>query len=241
MWVPGHGLGREFYQVALDALWSEHRITSLVVTLPGFDGEPCQREPCWRDWSRDLAAQLPALLPSGGFLVGHSLGTVFAALAALDRPAGLRGLVLLEPLLQPSGWLARMAARRYRAGVVDRPLGEFRNRPGTARRIARLRAYPAWAIDHYRERSVRVPREFLGRWLEKFPEIYPLPLESFDLPVMVVRGKRSGTGVWLSTRSLSRRFPRGQLVTIPGAAHWLFNEADHVLVAALARFCGGVP
>lgn len=96
-----HGLGsrREDWLPTARLLARHHRVT--LVDLPGHGiadmPEPFSLERATIALDRSLAE-----LPGGPvILVGHSLGGLIAASAAIARPSRIRGLVLVETALRP--------------------------------------------------------------------------------------------------------------------------------------------
>lgn len=223
--VPGNDLGAEFYRPLGQAL-AARGVTAVLLTVWG------QGAPRWEDRLEAVAQAWDEHRP--GLLLGHSLGGVLALLLAARAPAGLERLVLLEPALAPWRWLATRAARAYRRDVVAAGPG-FVNWTGAFRRVARPEAFPSAAIALYEANRRATDPTWTAALLDALPGLYPLPFAQVRVPVLVVRGARSGWRARLGLALLRRRLgARG--VTIPGAAHWLANEADAAVAEVVA--CG---
>jgi pimeloyl-ACP methyl ester carboxylesterase len=96
-----HGLGstREDWLPVARLLATRHRVT--LVDLPGH-GEAEMPEPFSLERATLALERSLAEVPGGPVvLVGHSLGGLIAAGAAIDQPERVRGLVLVETALAP--------------------------------------------------------------------------------------------------------------------------------------------
>lgn len=105
-----HGLGSRASDWLPTArrLAKHHRV--VLVDLPGH-GESAMPAPfSLGNASRGLARALDGEAGEPFLLVGHSLGGLVAAAAALEHPARLRGLVLVETALRPQVDAADRAA-----------------------------------------------------------------------------------------------------------------------------------
>ena len=225
--VPGSDLRPGFYAglaAALAGQGVELRVAALQAQgPPTWAGQLAALEDAWAGAGR------PALL------IGHSLGGLLALLFAGRAPAGLEALVLLEPAVAPWRWLARRAARAYRRQVVEGQGPRFVNWTGTFRRVADPARFPPAALALYEQTRAELDPAWTAALLEAIPALYPLPFERVRARTLLVRGARSGWRARVGLALLARRL-RAPLRTIPGAAHWLANEADPALAAAIAGF-----
>ncbi len=224
--LPGADLRAAFYRPLLERL-AARGVTTTALTI----GPDLAR----RGWPGLLDALHAAWDAHAGgpdaLLIGHSFGALCALLLAARRPAGLGRVALLEPAVAPTRRLAAWAAARYRRQALARDRDGFVNRPGSFTRVARPERFPAGALALYLAARREDDPAPLGALLEAAAPLHPLPAPG--VPTVVVRGERSGwqphLGAWLLARRLGAR-----LVTIPGAAHWLANEADDAVAAAIA-------
>ncbi len=233
--LPGNDLVPEFYAPLLERL-AARGLRAAAVRVPSFLGETGDVPAGWEGPIRRALAATRAHLSGGGLLVGHSLGGLLALLVAARRPPEVRRLALLEPAIAPWQALARRAAAAYRVGVVERDRDRFVNWTGAVRRVARPEAFPPEALELYLSARRRGDPALAGALLAALPALYPLPFDRVEVPVLLVRGARSGWRATLGAWLLAGRLGDARLEVVPEAAHWLANEADDALADALARF-----
>lgn len=106
MWGSGYSPGRRGYTVAADAV-RDHLAARAIIEQDG----------------------LPL------FLMGHSLGGLVALASAIQRPAGVAGLVLLSPAIRPRTALPATLALQALATVAPSLTGPFGQ--ATARDVTR--------------------------------------------------------------------------------------------------------
>ena len=227
-----HGLGSrgEDWLPTARILARRHRVT--LVDLPGH-GEADMPEPFSLERATVALDRSLAELPDGPVvLVGHSLGGLVAASEAIERPARLCGLVLVETALAPqlpeslrAEWLGRLE-REYRdvlhAAYLDfgrdSAQGEALYRrvadldPHMVRRWIRL----AWTTD------------LSGR------------AGALRVPVLAVLAERSwGAGeAWPEVaRALGLdRVPRLRAARLTGCGHFVMLDRPRELAALIERF-----
>jgi pimeloyl-ACP methyl ester carboxylesterase len=212
-----------------------------LLTLPGFDGVPPLAQPTWAA----LAGAVVDELRDHDILAGHSMGGLIALLAAArahDHGHTLRALVLLEPAIFPGALFARVAAARYLARLDrderdPRRLDVFENWNGGMQRVHDLSRYPRAAIDQFLA-ARRIADRATGRALfATLAAQYPLPFAQVSAPALVVAGRATG---WVGRRvsAYVTRELRARRIDIANAAHWLANEADDAVAAAITSVSG---
>lgn len=234
--LPGNELDGPQY-AALASSLAARGWTTTALTLPAFLGRPPAPGRAW-SWDELIAAARAALREHapGGLLIGHSLGGLLALFAAagLEEPAGPARLALLEPAIPPGRRAAAGAARQYTAQVLERDRERFVNQPGPFRRLGQPEAFPPEALERYLAVRRAADPRVVGALLGALPARYPLPLAAVRVPVLLVRGARSGwrarVGGWL----LARQLPTARRVSVPEAGHWLGLEQPEAVAAAIA-------
>ncbi len=222
--LPGNDLGAEFYAPLAEVI-ARAGASVTCLTLPGALGEAPLPALGWAA----LVDAVAPLVDGDTTLVGHSLGGMLAWQVAARRR--VRRLVLLEPAIPPGRRAAAIAARRYSADVVNAERNSFVNWSGTFWRVADFNRFPTWAIEHYerarRERDV----DTAATLVRELPELYPLP--EVGVPVHVVRGKKSGWVARVNATYLALKFPGVRHTALSNVAHWMANEDDEAVAAAI--------
>lgn len=231
-----HGLGGSHldWESQLPYFEADHRV--IAPDLRGFGRSGSGRR--WftiERFARDLAEFLEQLGVARCLPVGHSMGGAIAQQFALDRPGGVRRLVVANsmPLFRPQT-PRHYAEFAYRWAVMAL-LG-----PARLARIGAMRMYPGEDQAAQREKSIaRGARNrrysylaalaALGRW-----SVLPR-LGELRLPVLVV-----GAGHDYYAREDSVRFahalPQGRLHIVEGAHHAAPSERPEAFNEVVGRF-----
>lgn len=233
--VHGNDLCGKLYVPLAEAL-ARRGVACTLVTLPGFAGEPPLLSPSWAALVDVLEELCQELRPT--LLVGHSMGGLLTLLLAARRPTSVRALALLEPAIFPGPFVARIAARRYLKRVVRAPRDRddaFQNDNGGQRRLAHPERFPPSLFALHREARRTSDAGTAEALFTSLPALWPLPFAAVSVPVLLVRGARSGVLSRVQTADLARRF-RSRPVVMKDAAHWLLGEADEAVAEAVASF-----
>jgi len=197
----------------------------------------------WHPLADDLVAYLDKHGARGWVAVGHSLGAILTAEAALRRPEFFRALVLIDPVIfsRPlmAGWnaarrlgLARRvhpliptALRRRRVFLSADEMFERYRRAPIFRRLsdASLRAYVASVAGPRADGQPGVELAFSPEWEVAIYESGPLDLldklHLLTLPVLAIRGAESDTFRPWGVRALKQRLPSAVVRDVPGTGH----------------------
>jgi 3-oxoadipate enol-lactonase len=192
----------------------------------------------------DLVALLDHLAIGDAVLVGLSFGGRVALQAALAAPARVRGLVLLDAVLDGVPWDPESAAgldevaRQVRAGGIPggreawlaHPLfATARQRPDLAGRLAAMVAgYPG---QHWLGQDPHRPAR---------PEPVSV-LERVTAPTLVAVGDRDVPCFREMSAVLARRIPGAQYRVIAGAGHMVNLEQPAAVNDLLTRFLTALP
>jgi 3-oxoadipate enol-lactonase len=242
VFVHGFGLDRRMWDPQAEHLTSRFQVVRYDCRGFGASGPFDPAVPYTH--AGDLVALLDHLAIGDAVLVGLSFGGRVALQAALAAPARVRGLVLLDAVLDGVPWDRESAAgldevaRQVQAGGVPagraawlaHPLfAAVRQRPDLARRLAAMVA------------------EYPGQhWLGQDPheEVRPGPihvLEQVTSPTLVAVGDQDVPGFREMSAVLARRIPGAQYQVVAGAGHMANLEQPAAVNELLTRFLAGLP
>ena len=186
--------------------------------------------------SSDLVALLDHLGVADAVLVGLSMGGLIVLHTALVAPSRVRGLVLLDSLLDEVEWdaesdmafdeAARIAVDEgpdaAKAVWLQHPLfAAARRRPDVAARLAR--EVEPYTCFHWTQTDPRAPLE---------PSPYAA-LERIAAPTTVVIGEQDVPCFHVMADLLARRIRGARLITVPDAGHMVNLEAPAAVNALL--------
>lgn len=208
-------------------------LDALAFDMPGHGRSPPLPAP-----PDDLHAAVAALVPSlqtqlapdgrPALLIGHSFGGAAVLRHALDHPASVAGLVLIEPVFfaaarhspEYDSWLAQDApihdavARGDLAGAAR--LFLHQNGDGTP-----WEALPPPMRAAVTAQMAMLPASGPGLVQDSGGLLTPGRLEGFAPPVLLLAGGDSAPIFRAVTRALARRLPRARHRVLPGAGHML--------------------
>lgn len=192
----------------------------------------------------EMAADLKAFLEEhwifSSALVGHSMGGKVAMQFALNNPDMVDKLVVVD--IAP-GQANDNHSEIYQA-LLALDLSSLSSRQ-EADDLLRVRV-PDFGTRQFLLKNITRDAEGRFSWKMNLPvlwQTYPDILagvsgEPFDKPVLFVRGGESGyikDGDFALIKSL---FPDSEVVTIPGAGHWVHADKPAELLEILRRFLG---
>ena len=193
-------------------------------------------------WAADVGAVLDALELDRPVVVGHSLGAAIALKLVLDRPEGVRALVLIGAEADLSNLAPRMLASAERienGGLQAWIEGSWAQNPPFSR--TSLQREPA-ILDEYRDlllendpadyvrqcRAIASAESLSGRLAEVGP------------PTLVVVGSEDDRTLPAHGRELARQIPRARLVELQDVGHTIPLEAPTATAEAIERFIAEV-
>jgi pimeloyl-ACP methyl ester carboxylesterase len=228
-----------WYFTAAPALAQRHRVRLYDLRGHGRSA-PARTGYDLRTMAGDLAALTGDLGPDPFDLVGHSWGALVALRFALDQPARVRRLVLVEAPLPPS-----------RAGQ----LADFLGAGGSAENIADGRDLPGRILDALptalrdgvasgRRQAQRLLASLrflvfetsLLADLDAEPDVTDDELAGLRCPVLCAYGDRSACRP--AGARLARALPNARLVVLPGG-HYLHLDARAALTATIEAHLDG--
>jgi len=240
--VHGFGLDMRMWEPQVDQLAARFRVVRYDCRGFGASGPFDPAIPYTH--AGDLIALLDHLGIGEAVLAGLSFGGRVVLQTALAAPVRVRGLVLLDAVLDGVPWdresadaldvLARQVqaggAGAGRAAWLAHPLfGPARERPELASQLAAMVAgYPG------------------QHWLGQDPHrpVRPQPLEVLEdvaVPALVVVGDRDVPGFREMSAVLARRIPGAGYQVVAGAGHMVNMEQPAAVNELLTRFLAGLP
>lgn len=194
----------------------------------------------------DEAARLRSLLPCCGkpfHLVGHSYGGAVALQMALNEPARIRSLTLIEPVffsaLRYSG---EQDAYATFAGIRD----EFASLLTAGERQTAMRRFigfwngaRAWEKlpPETRNQLIRMTEKVLQDWAGSFAaDPGAEALQKLRGKTLLLRGDRSPEPMRILVDRLASQIPASQCEVVPGAGHLLpFTHSEAVIGAIMGH------
>ena len=224
-----------------------------TVVVPDLRGAGGSSKPPTGYDKKTLANDVHALVASLGLrrvsVVGHDIGLMVAYAYAAQHPAEVERVALMDAFLPGIGdwksvWLMRDLWHFHFYGEVPEALVKGRERtdlehfwndfaadrnhsvPEADRRFyARAYAQPG---------AMRAGFEYFRAFERDAADFADMARTPLAMPVLVLTGeKASGTSLIEQTRLVGKDV-RGQVV--PGAGHWLMEEAPSVVIPALIAF-----
>jgi pimeloyl-ACP methyl ester carboxylesterase len=239
-----HGFAGSLYtwRELLPLLAETHCVYALDLLGFGFSDKPVQADHSLRGHGLRLLGFCAALGLSNVTLIGHSMGGVVAAYAALeDRQGVITRLALLDanfyrrngppiPVVPP---LARLLARRFYSP---------RAREASLRRCyADPQRLTAEVVESYLA-PTRTPGalEALSAFLATpGPATYRELPPRLRLPTLIVWGAQDALWPLADAQRLAAAIPNAQLAIIEGAGHMVQEEQPVVLAERLQVFVRG--
>ena len=240
--VHGYGLDMRMWDPQVEPLAARFRVLRYDCRGFGASGPLDPAVPYTH--AGDLVALLDHLDIGDAVLAGLSFGGRVALQTALADPARVRGLALLDAVLDGVPWDPESAqgleevARRVRAGGVQagreawlaHPLfATARERPDLASALAAMVAgYPG------------------QHWLGQDPhrQVQPQPIDMLQdvaMPVLVVVGERDVPGFREMSAVLARRIPGATYRLVADAGHMINMEQPAAVNELLIRFAADEP
>jgi pimeloyl-ACP methyl ester carboxylesterase len=244
LWEPvALGLRERFHVVALDA--RGHGDSSKP------EGGDAYR---WTHFGRDLAALAQALVHEAGPVavgIGHSFGGTAMLLAAVERPRLFERILLVDPVIFPSGAFQKDPQRRIRAsGLAEgarRRRDVFPSREAARARWRERSTFASWdprVLELYlaeglAERpgggvELKCPGEVEAAIFERGSSVDPMAeARHLRVPALVLWA-RQGDFPRVHFEELVRRMPDGRLLDAPTGHLVPMEDPELVVREALA-------
>ena len=212
----------------LEALAGEFE--SVAPDLPGFGGTTVPRGPNLDGYAVGFAALAP---PRPWIAVGHSMGGKIALAAALRRPAGLAGLILIAPSPPTPEPMTAADRRKTLASFGDRAAARARVEAITEHNLSREQIAVCVADE------LAVAQAAWDWWLERGSrDDISDAAATLTLPVLVLTGDNDKVLGPDTAPGVAARLPGSRLEIIAGAGHLVPLERPEAVAGAVRRFAG---
>ncbi len=248
-----HGLfgqGKNWTQVAR-VVADRHRV--LLVDMPQHGRSPWTDDFGYPDAAGQLDECLGAHVGDGPVaVVGHSMGGKIAMVLALQHPARVERLCVVD--VAPVAYRSAHSFDRYVEAMRGLDLTALVSRADADAAMTDavpdpvVRGFLLQNLRRHHDPSPGAPAwywqpnlEVIGRRLDVitgWPADELAEVSPYDGPVLWVRGERSDYVADEHTAEMSALFPRVRKVTVKGSGHWVHSEQPEAFVGVVRAFLG---
>jgi len=227
-----HGLGSRPGHWLRVARWTAEHHQVVLVDLPGHGASPMARSLTVRSAGWALANALEHVSNDPVILVGHSIGGLVAAEAALQNPGRVRGLVLVETALRPQ------VDDEERMGIEDAMDRDF---DGFVRAIYRSFGHDSAQGAMLAADAADMDAGVMRTWIDLALQAdISKDMDRLQVPVLAVLSDRSWPGdePWdVTARALGyEQLHDLKPVRIENAGHFVMLDDPSTVARAIERF-----
>jgi pimeloyl-ACP methyl ester carboxylesterase len=224
-----------------------------VVIAPDLPGAGGSAMPAAGYDKKTLAQDIHAMVQALGYrkvkLVGHDIGLMVAYAYAAQYPDEVESIVLMDAFLPGVGdwqkvWLLRDKWHFNFYGDTPEKLVRGRERVFFEHFWNDFAADPAHSVSEADRRYYSAQYARNGRMRAGFEYFHAFPQDADDfaafaktplpMPMLVLTGERASGTFLIDQAKLVATNVQG--VVVPGAGHWLMEEAPDATMAQLVRF-----
>jgi pimeloyl-ACP methyl ester carboxylesterase len=241
-----NGFNALTYRSILAPLADELRVLALDLRGHGATTLPTDGAgwPGWNGFRDDLLAFLEAEIREPVVLAGHSVGGATSLLAAAAAPERARGLVMLDPVLLPTGTLPRPDLDFPPAAAALRRRRTYPDRRAAFEAYAGRGAFKTWSDEQLRDYVTAGFHDLPGGevTLACAPEWEALTfgyqnidpagaVAALRTPTIALFGEIESTGHFAPPGLAAH--PLARVETLPGTTHFLPMERPGAVRAAI--------
>jgi pimeloyl-ACP methyl ester carboxylesterase/quercetin dioxygenase-like cupin family protein len=236
--LHGLGLSGALWNRVRDGFEPGHQLILVDLRGAGRTHELEREDLSLERWADDLGALLAALEIQRPVIVGHSLGASIALKYALERPDGVRALVLIGADANLTNLAPRMlaSAERIENMGLEAWVEEYwsKNPPFS---VASLDRDPG-ILDEYRDLLLQNDPVDYVRQCRAIATAENLAdrLEDVTQPALVLIGGSDDRTLPEHGRRLAERLGNARVVELPGVGHTIPLEAPEATAAAVSTF-----
>jgi pimeloyl-ACP methyl ester carboxylesterase len=224
-----------------------------TVIVPDLRGAGDSAKPATGYDKKNMAVDIHELVTSLGFdkvrIVGHDIGLMVAYAYAAQFPQGTDRLVLMDAFLPGIGnwndvWLLRDLWHFHFTGETALALVRGRERIYFEHFWNDFAADPKhsvpeadrqrYAKNYAQPGAMQAGFAYFKNFEQDAKDFAALAATKLDMPVMVLTGEKASGQVLIDQAKLVANQVDGRI--IPGAGHWLMEEAPKQVIPALVSF-----
>jgi pimeloyl-ACP methyl ester carboxylesterase len=228
--------------------------TVIAADLRGAGQSDAQDDYTKSSLARDVHALMKALGHDQVSIVGHDIGLMVAYAYAAQFPAEVKSIALLDGFLPGVGewtrvWLARDQWHFVFFGKTPQALVQGRERiylehfwndfAADPRKSIPEADRKIYAAEFARPNHVQAGMEYFRAIEQDGREFKEYAAKPLTMPMLVISGEKGGGELLVNQAQLIATDVRGAIV--PGAGHWLMEEAPGFVIPKLVEFLGANP
>lgn len=219
------------------ARMTEHQATSILVDLRNHGRSPHSEEMSYAAMAADVRALLEELGLTSAVIMGHSMGGKVAMTLALETPGAVERLIVVD--------IAPRAYAPHHQDVIRAissiTPADLLSREGVEIRLASILGDDATTVQFLMKNLTRDEQGRL-QWKSNIPVLltaYTHIVEAitaphaFEGPTAFIRGERSSYIRDTDLPGIHALFPSAELITIPGAGHWVHADQPRAFADAV--------
>jgi pimeloyl-ACP methyl ester carboxylesterase len=250
--LHGFGQSSHMWRPLMRELAKDH--TVIAADLRGSGQSDAKDDYTKSSLARDVHALMNGLGYNRVSIVGHDIGLMVAYAYAAQFPGEVKSIALLDGFLPGVGewtrvWLARDQWHFVFHGKTPQALVQGRERiylehfwndfaadagksiPEADRKI--------YAAEFARPNHVHAGMEYFRVIEQDGREFKDYAAKPLTMPMLVISGQKGGGELLLNQAQLIATDVQGAIV--PGAGHWLMEEAPGFVIPKLVEFLGANP
>jgi pimeloyl-ACP methyl ester carboxylesterase len=246
--LHGFGQSSQMWRPLMRELAKDHTVVAADLRGAGQSDAPADGY-SKSEMARDVRALMNGLGYSKASVVGHDIGMMVAYAYAAQFPGEVQKVVLMESVLPGVGEWTRIWPREWHLrfyGKTPEALVQGRERIYLEHFWNDFAADPAksipeadrkvYAAEYARPNHIRASMEWFRVIDEDAREFHDYAAKPLTMPMLVLTGEKgSGDGLIKQAQLIDTDV---QGAVVPGAGHWLLEEAPGFVIPKIVEFLG---